>query len=168
MSKSLPKRDKQDDFGSLQLAKPECILLINFYKKINRISLPLNRPSGQHTHISYQALNYFLRLRRNTHRQKVPVLTAFLLLSRDSLGHLEKIKGGLFLAPQLEDCLTGLTGSSTQAWIGHQKTKGRKNVSREPIQVEKARKKVSRKSSGTQPFEGRPFWPSVQVTWPLK
>ena len=27
-------------------------------------------------------------------------------------------KGGLFVAPPLEDCLTGLTGSSTQAGTG--------------------------------------------------
>ena len=38
------------------------------------------------------------------------------ILSRAGLGHLGK--GGLFVAPSLEDCLTGLTGSSTRAGTG--------------------------------------------------
>ena len=39
------------------------------------------------------------------------------LLSRAGLGY-EHGKGGLFVAPSLEVCLIGLTGSSTQAGAG--------------------------------------------------
>ncbi len=45
---------------------------------------------------------------------KIPVLTAYLpVLAYGILG-----KGGLFVTPPLEDCLTGTTGSSTQAETG--------------------------------------------------
>ena len=52
-----------------------------------------------------------LRLRRIRTGSKLPVLTAYFPLS--AYGILGK--GGLFVAPQQEDCLTGLTGSSTLA-----------------------------------------------------
>ncbi len=44
----------------------------------------------------------------------MPVLTAYFpVLAYGIMG-----KGGLFVAPPLEDCLTGLTGSSTLAGTG--------------------------------------------------
>ncbi len=44
----------------------------------------------------------------------IPVLTVhFPVLAQGVLG-----KGGLFVAPKLEDCFTSLTGSSTQAETG--------------------------------------------------
>ncbi len=49
----------------------------------------------------------------------MPVLTAYFpmkLLMAMASGILGK--GGLFVAPPLEDCLTGLTGSSTQGGTG--------------------------------------------------
>ncbi len=52
-----------------------------------------------------------LRLRRNTHWQDIASFDS--LLSLGILG-----KGGLFVVPPLEDCLTGLTRSSTQAGTG--------------------------------------------------
>ncbi len=56
-------------------------------------------------------VNCVLRLRRNTHWQEG---TSFdNLLSHAGLGHMGK--GGLYVTPPLEDCLTGLTGSSTRA-----------------------------------------------------
>ncbi len=45
---------------------------------------------------------------------RMPVLTAYFpVLAKGILG-----KGGLFVTPPLEDCLTGLTGSSTRAGTG--------------------------------------------------
>ncbi len=49
-----------------------------------------------------ESVGNVLRLRRNSH-----------VLAYGILG-----KGGLFVAPPLEDCLTGLTGSSTRAETG--------------------------------------------------
>ena len=46
---------------------------------------------------------------------RVPVLTAYFPVLAKSI--LEN--GGLFVAPTLEDCLTRLTGSSTQAGTGN-------------------------------------------------
>ena len=46
--------------------------------------------------------------------RKVPILTAYFAVQ--ALGILAK--GGLFVAPPLEDCLTGLNGSSTRAGTG--------------------------------------------------
>ena len=55
-----------------------------------------------------------LRLRRNTHWHQNASLTAYCPVM--AYGILRK--GGLFVAPPLEDCLTWLTGSSTLAGTG--------------------------------------------------
>ena len=53
-----------------------------------------------------------LRLRRNTHWQDYASFDS--LLARAGLGHL--VKGWIVCGtPAIEDCLTGLTGSSTRA-----------------------------------------------------
>ncbi len=64
--------------------------------------------------LAYVIVGRVLRLRRNTHCHKDASFDS--LLSRAGLGHLGKgwIVRSICVAPPLEDCLTGLTGSSTQ------------------------------------------------------